>query len=983
MKTRTIIIYALAAAISANATARTLDDRDAVLRLYEAGMYSEARSELSDKPADAFTKGYDALCALKLRLPEAYDVAEAYVAAWPESTLVPQVYFAWAANLFDEGRYDEAYSRYDLIRPRNLYSTQGAEYHYKKAYCEFTRGDFVHARTLFERSESEPYSTYTAPAQYSLGFIAYSEKRFGDALEWFGKSVRDARFEAISNYYILECRFMLKDYAYVVKDGEAMYESIPEDRKPHLARIISESYLVLGNADKAKKYYDLGSRSSMTRADYFYAGSLMYAIGDYAGAIDNYSRMTARTDSLGQIANYQMGYSYIQTKNKVAALTAFRDASNATYDDTIREDAYFNYAKLAFDLNHDTSAFNDYLKKYDYLKKGDRIYGYIALANLYNHDYEGAVAAYDKIEELDAAMKSNYMKAYYLRGHQLIGQGSYRKAVPALKTAAYYSPRRDPFNQMARYWMAESLYRDEAYDEARTTFTELYNLSALDGREESRLLPYNIAYCYFRQGDYANANKWFEKYINTPGSTLSADAGDRIGDGYFYTKDYKNAINAYEARIAANPSSPDLYPHYQAGIAKGLLNDRKGKVTTLETVLNASPSTPLYAETMYELGRAYIDAGRNDDAVNTFRTLRSNTSDATIAARSLIELGTIARNAGSHDEALSDYKQVVTAMPGSEYAESALLAIESIYRTKGEPAEYLAYVDSLGGAGRTDSEKESMYFNTAEQIYFNENYQKALLTFLNYQSQYPDGAHTAQSCYYIAECYRMLDNKEQARDYYNRAVDEGEGSYVELSMLHFANLSYALGHYNDAYRAYNSLLNSAQLDNNRLAAVQGMIRAAYKDHAYDDAIAASDRLTKDFKVNADAAREASYLKAKSYLESSRRDEAYAIFRTLAKSPSTSEGAEAAYLVIQDMYDQGNFDGIEDKVYSFAQSAGSQRYWLAKAFIVLGDSFMEDDNVAQARATFESIRDGYKPAEGTTDDVLDQIAMRLSKIKNLQ
>ena len=56
--------------------------------------------------------------------------------------------------------------------------------------------------------------------------------------------------------------------------------------------------------------------------------------------------------------------------------------------------------------------------------------------------------------------------------------------------------------------------------------------------------------------------------------------------------------------------------------------------------------------------------------------------------------------------------------------------------------------------------------------------------------------------------------------------------------------------------------------------------------------------------------------------------------------------------------------------------------IAKAFITLGDSFAEQDNLAQAKATFESVQNGYKPAEGTSDDVLDNVRMRLEKLKTM-
>ena len=41
-------------------------------------------------------------------------------------------------------------------------------------------------------------------------------------------------------------------------------------------------------------------------------------------------------------------------------------------------------------------------------------------------------------------------------------------------------------------------------------------------------------------------------------------------------------------------------------------------------------------------------------------------------------------------------------------------------------------------------------------------------------------------------------------------------------------------------------------------------------------------------------------------------------------------------------------------------------------------FAERDDMAQAKATFESVRDGYEPS-GKNDDILDNVNMRLKKI----
>ena len=76
-----------------------------------------------------------------------------------------------------------------------------------------------------------------------------------------------------------------------------------------------------------------------------------------------------------------------------------------------------------------------------------------------------------------------------------------------------------------------------------------------------------------------------------------------------------------------------------------------------------------------------------------------------------------------------------------------------------------------------------------------------------------------------------------------------------------------------------------------------------------------------------------------------------------------------------------FQDVEDKVYAFSDSASGQTYWLAKSFVVLGDSFADRGEFKQAKATFESIKEGYA-GSSEDDDVLEAVNMRLSKIETV-
>ena len=127
-------------------------------------------------------------------------------------------------------------------------------------------------------------------------------------------------------------------------------------------------------------------------------------------------------------------------------------------------------------------------------------------------------------------------------------------------------------------------------------------------------------------------------------------------------------------------------------------------------------------------------------------------------------------------------------------------------------------------------------------------------------------------------------------------------------------------------------------------------------------------------------READFITAKSYIVLGNREEARPIFTDLSADVSDAIGAESKYILISDTYNSGDFAALEQMVYDFADTGTDQVYWLAKSFIALGDSFADRADYEQAKATWQSISDNYKPT-GAQDDVPEQVEMRLKRIKD--
>ena len=124
-----------------------------------------------------------------------------------------------------------------------------------------------------------------------------------------------------------------------------------------------------------------------------------------------------------------------------------------------------------------------------------------------------------------------------------------------------------------------------------------------------------------------------------------------------------------------------------------------------------------------------------------------------------------------------------------------------------------------------------------------------------------------------------------------------------------------------------------------------------------------------------ALRESRYAKAK-VLQRRGDTAAVELFRLLSEDVRHAEGAEASYLVIEDIYKAGNMDEAEKLVYAFDDKNTPHSYWLGKAFILLGDVYRSKGDTFQARATYQSVVDGYTP---TDDGIVDEAKARIAQL----
>ena len=142
---------------------------------------------------------------------------------------------------------------------------------------------------------------------------------------------------------------------------------------------------------------------------------------------------------------------------------------------------------------------------------------------------------------------------------------------------------------------------------------------------------------------------------------------------------------------------------------------------------------------------------------------------------------------------------------------------------------------------------------------------------------------------------------------------------------------------------------------------------------------AATAVLSDAKVNPELASEARYYRSKALVEAGQMQHAVADWEELAKDTRNVYGAEAKYLLAQQLFDSGKYDAVEAEVLEFVDAGTPHAYWMARSFILLSDAYAKLDRKLEARQYLLSLKQNYQ----ADDDIARMIESRLENLKDEQ
>ncbi|MFA7492981.1 MAG: tetratricopeptide repeat protein [Proteiniphilum sp.] len=908
------------------------------------------------------------------------NIMEGFLDAHPETIHRHQVNFLIGSYYFDKKEWQAAAERFNQADLDYLTLSDQEDYSFRSAYTQLQLGNKEGATRLLGLL-SQNSSKYRDAANFYLGYIDYSNGNYTEALHRFERLQNHPEYSQEVAFYTAQAAFFNGKIEEAVRLSEAFVGRYPSSE--HLTeayRVLGNGYYRLGQASRAVPHYEryLSGVDKPLRGDAYFMGLSYFETGNYSRAVQMFQQAVGESDELTQNAQLQLAQTYLRLNQKQSAQMAFEAASRSNFDPQARETAMFNYALLAHETNFSVfsesiTLFENFLREFPNSPYKDQVNDILAETFLTTKDYTAALNAINRINNPGRRILEAKQMVLFQLGAQAFINGNMNEAIQHFNNSISLGNQDAKTRNNAYFWRGETYYRMGNYSGAANDFRQ-FTQNATSADENYSLGWYNLGYALFKQQQYSQAVNALQQYIaaeKTRTRPEYADALNRIGDSYYFNRNFNEAERFYAQAADINPSSAD-YAAYQRAFVMGLQRNYQGKITALDNLMRSYPNSQYFDDALYEKSRALTMLNREGEAIAVLQRLVNDFPKSPLASQGGVQLGQLYYNTGNYQQSITAYKNVIANFPGSDDARNALISLETVYRDMNDIDNYVKYANSLPGGMRiTPSRQDSLTYLAAESVYMRGNRTDAESAMTKYIQSYPNGAYSSDAHYYLGVIADERKNQDLALSHFRKVIDAGNLKFLDNSLIYTAQTEYGNGNFRQALADYSRLANSARNATNRQLGQMGVVRAQSQLGGYHEAARAATDLLSNSSLSPETVIEARYLRGKAYQQINETDNAMADFQFVANDTRSLYGAEAQFILAETYYRWKSYDRAETQVKEFMQKGTPHQYWMARALIVLSDTYLAKGDEFQAQQYIESLKSNYKGGEADIQQMINE------------
>ncbi|WP_370476800.1 tetratricopeptide repeat protein [Tamlana flava] len=961
------------------------------LSLYNNQQYRAAQSLFGNikKTADeevlqSDCSYYVANCAVRLNQQNADQLVEDFVKDYPTSTKRNTAFVDVADCYFTNGKYAYARKWYDKVDENALGRKEREKFYFNNGYTAFTTKQYKDAKKYLSRVENS--QEYGSQAKYYIGFMAYEGDDYDQANAYFEQVSDQERYKEKLSYYQADLNFKLGNFKKAIELAKAQLDKSDANEVSELSKIIGESYFNLGLYGEAIPYLTeyKGKKGPSDRTgkwnntDYYQLGYAYYKQKDYEKAISEFNKIVGGTNAIAQNAYYHLGESYVHLDKKQEALNAFRNASQMDFDLKIQEDAWLNYAKISYEIGNPYQSapqvLTGYLEKYPETSYKEEIETLLIDSYITSKNYKEALSLLKDKKSYEN--KVAYQKVAFYRGLELYNEGNFLEAASLFD--ASLTEQQDPvYTARATFWKAETDYNLTNYDDALIGLKQFQQQTKSSSTPEMENLDYNLAYTYFKLKNYGKATEHFNQFIfkKKDDKVRLNDAYLRLGDAHFVSSEYQSAISAYEKAIKLNEIDSD-YPAFQKAMSVGYTGESSKKIKELEQFVSQYPKSKLRDDALYELGNSFVKANETDKAMRAYDQLISEYSMSSFVPKALLREGLVYYNGSENERALTKFKKVAADYPNTPEAVQAVSTARLIYIDLGRVNDYAKWVKTLDYVEVTDKELDNATYEAAEKQYLDNNSDKAISQFNDYLNEFPNGLHTLQAHFYVAQLYYKKNLSENAAPHYKYVVEVSQNEFTEEALTRLSQFYLEKKSWNQAMPLLKRLEQEANFPQNVIFAQSNMMKAHYQLENFVDAVSYAEKVLASSKVDNKIKGDAYIIIARSAMKTGDETKAKKAYAQVENVATGETAAEALYYNAYFKNKDGQYEASNNSVQKLAKDFSGYKYYSAKGLVLMAKNFYALNDAFQATYILESVIQNF----AEFDDVVSEAKTELSKIK---
>jgi tetratricopeptide (TPR) repeat protein len=895
----------------------------------------------------------------------------------------------------EKDKYSQALKIFNEITPTNLSRTSETMFYFHLGYTYLNMDKYDEALAIL-RPLKQKQNPYYLQAIYYIGYCYYKQNLYPQALSEFLILEELGGYQKIAPYYIVQIYYANGEYDKVFNHAKQLLTNNPDnDYNAELHRMIGEIYYQRGNYNEAahylKAYHQLRKniKKDILRNDLYLLGISCYKNQMYDEAI-NYLKEIKLTpaDSIAENTCLHLGHCYLRTNDIEKAKLSYAAAINFQLNDTLREEAMYNYVRVTnlqnSALGENITALNKFIEEYPNSRHMNSIYSLMADIYLNSKNYLKAIEALEKVANPPQKIQTTLQHLRFLMAIDSYMQGDRELTLHWCQEIINYNGGPSIYLTDAYYLKAEAEYLEGEYDKVIKTLYNYKNQVHYNQSLNKDNAKYLKAYTYFNKKKYDQALNMFEDYLKGINNTHETytDALNRKGDCYYYLRKFNDANKTYQhvAEIAGKSEQAE-YALMQRGMVLGLIHQYEKKVEVLEQLVKLNPKSDLADDAIYEIARAELQLEHHDKAIVWYeKLLNKQYRKSHLCAKASLELGMTWRTLKSYPEAIKAFEATVDKYPNTEEAYSALDGLEQIYIETNMVDKYIEYTKTLTQMNtQTATYEDSLRYVTAELQYLMNNYKQAATGFTTYLAIFPKGRYQLNATYYAASCYYQIEQYDQAIELYSKLADIQGNPYIETACMRVAELSYDKKDFATAGEYFKRMYDVASNQQKSQTALLGMLRCSYYNENDSATINNATEILKIKKLNPAISNEAQYYRASSYLRTEQYELALKDYAKAAKDTRTAWGAESKYRMAECYYLLNKPDKAIEEIMSFTNMQTTHQYWLAKSFILLADIFIDKGDIFQAKQYLLSLQNNYKQE----DEILQTVSENLQYIDDLE